>query len=81
MATTRDKIALIERKILAYDNGVYDLELDARAARIVENKDLEERCQKEIAKNLKIKDFLEKELQKEKELLLKEVETNHVEPA
>ena len=75
--TTRDKINLLEKKLWLYNNTVYDLGVDARAMKIVENKQGEENIQKEISKNLKIIDFLKEELSKEKTNILKEVEENH----
>ena len=77
--TTRDKINLLEKKLWLYNNTVYDLGVDARAMKIVENKQGEENIQKEISKNLKIIDFLKEELSKEKTNILKEVEENHQE--
>jgi hypothetical protein len=58
------KIHIIENEILLYTNTNYQLGLRSRTARIVENKDLETNCEKEVEKNLKILEFLDSELKK-----------------
>lgn len=56
------KLSIIENEILLYSNTNYQLGLRARAARIVQNEALEKSCEAEVEKNLKILEFLDKEL-------------------
>lgn len=72
--TQEEKITLLENEIHMHNNTVYVLSTRARAARLVDNKQQEEACQKDIENSLKIIDFLKSEL----DILKKEVmPTNH----
>lgn len=59
-------ILLLEREVANYEAGLYILNVRARAAVVVENKESEEALRKEAEGHIKLIDFLNKEIEKVK---------------
>jgi len=57
-------IFLLENEVEQYEAQLYIVSVRVRAAKVVENKELESRLQEEIEKTIKVIDFFNKEIEK-----------------